>query len=474
MALPVDITRFVCRDDGSDNNGGGWIEGGTGTDYSNQAAAQYSLTGLTTTGASAVILTAAASADMVSNLIQILTGTNFILGFYRILSVVVGVSITVDRNATTGVGAAGTGSIGGSLLTIQKAFAALPAGCQTYAKGTFSNTAAIVLPALTNDNTFPARLTGFTATIGDGGRCTLTTATNSINVIDLNAQIGWQFSNLRITSTAVTPGDGVHALSGGANARAITFINCRIDHVNVGINGNFQIDWGIEFLTLVATEIDHCVSNGYQNSYGGKEIGCYIHENGGHGFAYSGGSQGGLSLDAVASTHWKNTGNGFDDSINTGIPGAVPRVFSIQNCDIVDNATGVNITGGGGTNSEQGLTLVNCIIYGNTLGVDTHTATMIIAVDQNNAYKNTTDVSGWIKGAGDVTLTGDPFNGRTSNDFSLNNTAGAGAACKAAGYPGVTAFGTGHIDIGALQSASGGGGGGGLLTHPGMQGGCRG
>jgi hypothetical protein len=483
MALPPDITRFVCRDDGVDTNGGGFIEGGSGTDYSNQAAAHVSFNGTTITATTAaasatiVITGYTVAATDIDNLLQVTGGVNFITGataFFRVLSVNVGLNTwTLDRNVTTGAGSGMTGAMGGSLLTIQKAFAALPASCQVYAKGSFSNTAAILLPSLTNNQTFPARLTGFSTAIGDGGRATLTTATNSIHLVDLNGQTGWQFSNLRATSSAGTPGDGFRAVSGGTNAVAISFINSRIDHVSIGINGNFAVDWGINGLTLVSCEIDHCVSNGYQNSFGAKEIDCYIHENGGHGFSYSGGSQGGRSFDAVASTHWKNTGNGVDNSAQAGVGTAVGRSISMQNCDIVDNAKGVNILGGGGTNSEQSLTLVNCIIYGNTTGVDTSTATMVVAVDRFNAYKNTTDVSGWTKGTGDVALTGDPFNGRTSNDFSLNNTAGAGAACKGVGTPGATDFGTGHIDIGALQSA-GGGGGGGLLVHPGMQGGMRG
>ena len=36
---------------------------------------------------------------------------------------------------------------------------------------------------------------------------------------------------------------------------------------------------------------------------------------------------------------------------------------------------------------------------------------------------------------GDVTLTGSPFTNPSGGDFTLNNTAGAGAACKGAGFP---------------------------------------
>jgi hypothetical protein len=58
----------------------------------------------------------------------------------------------------------------------------------------------------------------------------------------------------------------------------------------------------------------------------------------------------------------------------------------------------------------------------------------------------------WPAGVGDITLSANPFTNGASNDFSLNSTAGGGAAVKAAGFPGVlNSGGTGFIDLGALQ-----------------------
>ena len=55
---------------------------------------------------------------MKDNIINITGGTNFTTGHYQIISVVVGVSVTVDRNCTTAAGAAGTANIGGAKQTI--------------------------------------------------------------------------------------------------------------------------------------------------------------------------------------------------------------------------------------------------------------------------------------------------------------------------------------------------------------------
>jgi len=65
-----------------------------------------------------------------------------------------------------------------------------------------------------------------------------------------------------------------------------------------------------------------------------------------------------------------------------------------------------------------------------------------------------------------IALTADPFTNAAGGDFTLNNTSGGGALCRAAG--------AGGLDLGASQTAAAGGGGGGLLTHPGMSGGIRG
>ena len=66
-----------------------------------------------------------------------------------------------------------------------------------------------------------------------------------------------------------------------------------------------------------------------------------------------------------------------------------------------------------------------------------------------------------------ITLTGDPFTSAAGEDFTLNNTAGAGALCRG----GSLVFG-GHADVGAVQHEATAGGG--LLTHSGMTGGING
>lgn len=94
-----------------------------------------------------------------------------------------------------------------------------------------------------------------------------------------------------------------------------------------------------------------------------------------------------------------------------------------------------------------------------------------------NAYRSNTSgqANGITQGANEVTLTADPFTNASSGDYTLNDTAGGGAACKAVGGPSEVGLITGtrsnNIDIGAHQSAAGAGGG---LLRVGMSGGMNG
>lgn len=86
-----------------------------GIDYSQQNAAQFNLTNVTTAGVNAILLSASAANSMLGNVVNIISGTNFVPGWYEVTSVSLGVSITLDRNCTTGAGALGVVNVGGAL-----------------------------------------------------------------------------------------------------------------------------------------------------------------------------------------------------------------------------------------------------------------------------------------------------------------------------------------------------------------------
>ena len=151
-------------------------------------------------------------------------------------------------------------------------------------------------------------------------------------------------------------------------------------------------------------------------------------------------------------TFYNNAGDGIDF---TGLLNRYNRSFAIINCIFDSN-------GGYGINGSSGVSEVDR------------------AWIDYNAFRNNTsgEMNNLANGPNDVTLTADPFTDAASFDFSLNDTAGGGAACKAAGTPGVGELGGGqdasgtdsYVDLGAAQRQEPTGGGG-LLVHPGMTGG---
>jgi hypothetical protein len=119
--MAVNATAFWrVRPSGNNANGGGYDSAisGAGTDFSKQNSAQVAFNGTTvratTAGTSNVITLVgySATAADIGNCLNITGGTNFITGFYFITAQG-GTTWTLDRNCTSGAGAAMTGNMGG-------------------------------------------------------------------------------------------------------------------------------------------------------------------------------------------------------------------------------------------------------------------------------------------------------------------------------------------------------------------------
>jgi len=184
----------------------GLFKGG-GHDWSQQAAPQYALTGCTSAGAGAIILNANAATDMVGNILTLVSGTNSIPGRYEVISVVAGVSITVDSNCTSGALAIGVVNVGGSLLLPTDAiWETFIAGNRIFIKadGTYTLTASISISTAVGAMANPINVIGYQTTRGDNP-----TGTNRTNVAcGAYTMIGgsyWSFYNISWTTTATLP-----------------------------------------------------------------------------------------------------------------------------------------------------------------------------------------------------------------------------------------------------------------------------
>ncbi len=439
---------WEVRTTGADTAGGAFVTGASGVDYSQQNAAQYALTGLASAGAGNVVLSAAAAADMVGNLAQVISGTNYTTGFFEITSVVVGVSITFATNNAaaaicTGVGAAGVINIGGAVGSpgMIGATTVRTAGNRVYIKaGTY--TISTATPNISGgpvaDATAGALTVisweGYQTTRGDLGTApVLQVAAAGVTTITV-------FSNSSATGVTIrnitVDGAGKTAIQGFLGRRNCTYhkltaINCTNQGIRGAGDGDLYFGCSVSACTTVSpafgittgTGYTLCIaSEAYNNTVtgfggaGGDYVYCIAYGNTG---ATSDGF-GGANF-AVNCTSYGNGRNGFLLTSQNYPAYAV-------NC-VAESNTGKGFTASA---TLAGQALINCAGYNNTGGDNDSTTGTIINF---------------------VTGTGSFFTNAAAANFALNNTAGAGAAIRGNGAPatypdGLTAS---YFDRGAAQ-----------------------
>lgn len=370
-------------------NSGFFVTGASGVDYSQQNAAQYNLTGLTTAAANAIILTASASADMVGNSIHIISGTNFTAGWYEITSVVVGVSITVDRNCTTAAGAAGVGNIGGALSlgsSDDAVFESLSAGNQMWVKsGTYTLGGTVSISAA-GTNVSPIKVTGYSVTRGDAP-VNNAAPTFNISTVSFTTGVAWWFSNLNFIGT-------------GTNVLVINGARCQLAYsnvinnspavatkqaINISASDFFAFSCSFQSYRSTAVLLASAATSASFDS-------CYIH-------------------DSVIGISNMNTSGSFSiiDSIFKNFTSAGYSHLSASSglTELCGNTfVGCNITG---TAITLGATTTTVKVYSSNIsnfatGVS-RAAPGSSEVDScNNYFNNTVDVTNWTKGAGTIAL----------------------------------------------------------------------
>lgn len=383
-------------------NGGFFVPGASGVDYSQQNAAQFNLTGCTTSAASATVANANAAASMVGNGAHIISGTNFTPGFYQIISVVVGVSMTLDRVCSTAAASVGVINIGGALSlggtvagsTDDDVFEAARPGHIYYVKaGSYTLGGNITLSASVGGSIAnPAKITGYNTTRGDNptgtgnqgnglARPVINTAnfawshnigqywtlsfleiTGTPSTIVFQASQGTIVDNCKVTNTSLTAGRTALALSGA---------NC------MAISSEFM---SVAGTALLISSISHV-------------LGCYIR-----------GSTTGLSDNA--------TGNGFsvEDCLFESNTTAISLAAALTGASIIKGntifgaatpaGTGINVT----TTGSGNIKVINNIIYGFVTGVSVLDAANNCYGDYNCYFNNTTNRTNFMTGANDNVL----------------------------------------------------------------------
>lgn len=484
MALSA-ATLWEVRTAGNDSNGGGFVTGATGTDFSQQNAAQYTFADLASSNGNAAspqVTSASHSfvASDVGNIMQITAGTNWTTGFYQIVSVAAGAA-TMDRAVGSVASlSAGTYAVGGALLTVQKAVTASVSGNIIYIQsGTYTVTSTIS----TTSGQAPLWI-GYHTSRGDndGTKPLITTATNSTELVALNGSTAQtlEIDNVNFSNTAVTPSNGFVPLTNFSSKLVVR--NSKMTGFTNAINGD---NAGAHFLfnavVLQDVEIASCTSRGVnmQNadaSGGLFMFGCYVHNNTSDGVGNVAGNTG-------APTVLFNCI--FDSNGGVGVLGGAGNgpIFAF-NCDFSNNTSdGLKLndgSSGGGQSSSKSM-ISNCVFYGNGgFGLNVITTNGDYILGFNNAFgANTSGATGGFTQStnvtglsGTITLTANPFTSGTN--FAPNSTAGGGVLLKGAGVP--TVFGSGttnSINVGAVQTSVGAGASG-ILNRAVMTGGMYG
>ena len=458
MAISTNCVWEV-RTTGNANNGGGFVAGATGVDYSQQNAAQASTTAASVVHTSTDQINVNAgdhtvSANDVGNIIQI-TGGTATAGFYEILSVdVPNNRWTLDRSAGT-AGQTVVSSMGGALDDWLGMWSIARTGQKVFMKaGTYTRTTSCPFPSV-GYGTPPFRLVGYNTTRGDTptgtNRPLIQLSTNS-NLIAIHMGDG-TCENIRIDCASLTNSSGIVCNNFS------TYINCKVSNYgNVG----FNVSNGAAYFC----EVDGGSNQGFQISTGGSATYCWVHDTVGN---FTGGFY-------ITGAHAKLVKCIASDNTGAFRDGFYCSAYNITfiNCISIGNGRhGINFDSGGGA-LNIGNIVNNCILMNNgAYGLNVPTNTAFTQQYDHNAYYNNT--SGQKQGFGttgangvspytttDITLTGDPFTNSAADDFSLNNTAGAGAACRETGWPGTIFPGglvTDYTDVGTIQHQGGGGGG---------------
>lgn len=445
MALNAAIVLEV-RNGGSDTNGGGFKTGATGTDWTLQDAAQYSVTdGVTAGTTSLVSATANFGTDVVGNLIYVTGGTGAVTAaWYEITSRTNSTTVVVDRSTGLSAGTGATFKIGGALASPGAAAAiATVAGHTVFIKY----------------NASPYVATSASTNIAAG--CVSGTASTVYCGYDTTRSL----YNLDVNRPTFQINSGVSTATLFGSVNALYAVHSMI------LDGNSQttskcLNWSGEAFYVKAMNGTSC---GFlENTASSRLILCEAT---------------GCTTSPMVSSHCFYCLS-HDNTLSANTAGIVVQTGTAVGCiSYSNNRSGFGVSNGGATflncisygNIEYGfdvinvatINFINCIAETNTLNgwrANTGSFSLINCASYNNSARSTAGTGKIWSDLNALTGAGSFFTDASNKDFRLNSS--AGTALKAAGFPAAfpspANLTTNYRDVSASQhqdSASSGGGG---------------
>lgn len=461
---------------GAATNGGGFVIGATGTNmaiFNNKNAAacsscqsatvNISTTDGVTAGTTTITsVTGNYSSALIGNIVYIQGGTGSVTAVWKqVITVPGSTSFTVDSSTGLTAGTGVTVNIGGALATLANVnTAGNQVGNQIFMKA--SGTLTVGASAFTlNNNVNPNNgspintLTGYVTTWGDLGPASdyttfpMIQATSGTSYYLLTASgAGWLVQYMRLDCNSKS---GVGGVSTGwyTVIQYSLFENCPQTPINLAGNS------------------DSAYNNRLLNNTANAGIACagpctvkynYIYNQTGSGG--SGVQASGDDCDVsenIIDTVTSGAGivvSGFDCRSNYNTVYNT-NTFGIKNTNRINTGEAVgNIISTAGTYCLDGGSA------GTPAGPRWDGNFFLACTTANRHFIDDTGSTNPINGAApytnikDVQLTADPFTNKTSHNFTLNNTAGGGAAVRSAGVPSILGgnTGTSYRDGGPYQS----------------------
>lgn len=445
-------------DGGADTNGGGFDAGiaGAGTNYADAASPILSLTDVACTNTTTLTsATGGFTTAMIGNAIRITGGTNFTAGYYWITARTDTNTVTLDRNPTNGSNATGgTAKVGGAFANLSNLSTGATPASQLSAgntiwlrgSGTDNPTANDYSDASYRQFTAGSSAAGKIRLRGHNGRPRIS-ATYGVWLYQLS---WWKVENLFLYIAGASPDPNSGFFNGG---NATQFENIYVEN------------------------------NGFDCTvFLGTTINCRIINTG----STAAGTRAAIILGQYGQMAWGNyikNPRGFGINVGSNMCHASYNVIDGARAD------GILFNGSGGSYQEHvthntilngarhgiqignvnalshncfGNLLVNNANYGINLGFGSLALNDRSKgiIDRNAFYGNGSGRYDLLSdGANDVTLSGSPFVNSAAGDYSLNDTAGAGLACRAVGMPPNFGGIDSYVNIGAANYAAGGGGG---------------
>jgi hypothetical protein len=443
MALSA-ASVWECRTTGLDTNSAGFVTGASGTDYSQQASPQYSVTDGVTAGTTTITsATASFGTDVVGNLIYVTGGTGTLTAVWRqITARTNATTITVDASTGLGASTGVTLHIGGCMLSPAMVIASAVSNNTLWIKAgtyTISTASTNIAAGCLSGTVANMRIEGYQTTRADLGTPPLLQASG----ISTASLVAWSNNQDTTIRNINVDGAGLTAIKGWALNRGTFYKLAALNCTNNGFNG------GSNAAIFVFCRATGCSTQAAFSAFG-QAIYCEAYSNTIGGFNTvnaGGGCYGCLSHDNSGAAS-----DGFTDTSSGS---------TLANCSAYNNGRD------GFRTSGNSLTFINCVAetnVGNGFSATAITSFLFSCA----AFGNGTNFN---LAAGNVSLnpitgTASFFNNAAAGDFSLNNAAGGGALLRAAGMVGVFPAGltTSYQSIGAAEIQSN------ILLNPSLEG----